>query len=241
MVLLGTIVNVLTIIAGALIGRLLSRQFEKHPRLKEIPNAAMKAISVVVIVIGIDGALESEKPLVLLISMVVGTTIGTIINLDGLLEKFGKAVEKKFVKNKKQGNTGEGEKSFSKAFISTTLTCCVGALAITGALQSGLSGGAEHGLLYTKSVLDFTTALVFSSSFGLGAMAAAIPVFLYQGIIELCASSLSGFLSASMVEISAVGSLVVCALGLNMVGATKIKIANMLPAVFLPIILCIFM
>ena len=248
MPLLGTIVNSLTIIGGSLLGMLLSKLFSKHHRLSSIPDATMKAISIFVIFIGIKGALETQKTIVVLISLVVGTVIGTIINIDALLEKFGLFIEKKFVRNKpkKTGfeelDASKDAKSISKGFVSTTLTCCVGALAIIGALNSGLSGGTDQTILYTKSILDFITALVFASAFGgIGSMLAAIPLFLYQGIIELGASALSGILTGCLTEISATGSIIVIALGLNMIGATRLKIANMLPAIFLPILLCLFM
>ncbi len=245
---LGTIVNCLTVIAGSLIGILLSRMFSKYSRLSTVPDAAMKAISVFVIFIGVKGAIKSDKELVILLSLVVGTVIGTVINIDGLLEKFGSFMERKFVKAKPK-LTGHEEldepklqKSISKGFVSTTLTCCVGALSIMGALNSGLSGGDDQNLLYTKAVLDFITAIVFSSAFGgIGAMLSAIPILVYQGSIELGARALSGVLLSSINEISATGSVIVIALGLNMVGATKIKIANMLPAIFLPIIFCLFL
>ena len=248
MPLLGTIVNCLTILGGSLIGMLLSKLFSKHHRLASIPDAGMKAISIFVIFIGIKGALETQKTIVVLLSLVIGTFIGTIINIDELLEKFGSFIERKFVRNKTQ-KTGFEEldgpregKSISKGFVSTTLTCCVGALAIMGALNSGLSGGENQELLYTKSILDFITALVYSSAFGgIGAMLSIIPLFLYQGTIELCASALSGILTGAINEISATGSIIVIALGLNMIGATKVKIANMLPAIFLPILLCLFL
>ena len=245
---LGTIVNCATVVAGSLLGILLSRVFSKYHRLASIPDAAMKAISVFVIFIGIKGALTSDKDLVILLSLVIGTVIGTVINIDGLLEKFGSFMERKFVRLK-PNLTGHPEldeareqKSISKGFVSTTLTCCVGALAIMGALNSGLTGGENQELLYTKSVLDFISALVFASAFGgVGAMLSAIPIFLYQGAIELGASALQDILVGSINEISATGSIIVIALGLNMVGATKVKIANMLPAIFLPIIFCLFM
>lgn len=246
---LGTIVNCATVVAGALLGILLSRVFSKYSRLSTIPEAAMKAISIFVIFIGVKGALKSEKDLVILLSLVLGTVIGTAIDIDGLLEKFGSFIERKFVKGTpvftEEGN-GENrqanQKSISKGFVSTTLTCCVGALSIMGALNSGLTGGADQELLYTKAVLDFITAIVFASAFGgVGAMLAAVPIFVYQGAIELGASAISDLILNSINEISATGSVIVIALGLNMVGATKIKIANMLPAIFLPIIFCLFM
>lgn len=244
---LGTIVNCLTVIGGSLIGILLSRVFSKYSHLSSIPDAAMKAISVFVILIGIKGAVKSDKELVILLSLVIGTVIGTAIDIDGLLEKFGSFMERKFVKASHSPSHPEldetrPQKSISKGFVSTTLTCCIGALSIMGALNSGLSGGADQNLLYTKAVLDFITAIVFASAFGgIGAMLAAVPIFVYQGSIELGARALSGVLLGSINEISATGSVIVVALGLNMVGATKIKIANMLPAVFLPILFCLFM
>lgn len=246
MPLLGTIVNCATIILGSFLGILLSRVFSKNHRLASIPDAVMKAISLFVIIIGIKGATESEKSIVILVSLVLGTVIGTVLNIDGALERFGSFMERKFVKSPPlvtvENTDKQPAKSISKGFVSTTLTCCVGALAIMGALNSGLSGGENQELLYTKSVLDFVTAIVFSSAFGgIGAMLAAIPVFIYQGGIELGANAISELLMNCIDEISATGSVLVVALGLNMTGATKIKIANMLPSIFLPIILCLFM
>lgn len=245
---LGTIVNCLTIAGGSLLGIFLSKLFSKSHRLASIPDAAMKAISLFVIAIGVKGSMASGKSIVILLSLVIGTVIGTAINIDTLLERFGSFMERKFVKTKPQLtsdtelNEIKNRKSISKGFVSTTLTCCVGALSIMGALNSGLTGGENQELLFTKSVLDFITALVFSSSFGgIGALLSIIPVFIYQGAIELGASALSGLLLGCINEISATGSIIVVALGLNMTGATKIKIANMLPAVFLPILLCLFM
>lgn len=254
MPLLGTLVNALTVIVGSIVGMLLSRLFSKHSRLESIPDSAMKSISVFVVFIGIKDAIsasadmETGRILVVLISTVLGTIIGTAIDIDGALERFGSFMERKFVKSKpnltgfEELDRTRGQKSISRGFVSTTLTCCVGALSIMGALNSGLSGGEDQALLYTKSVLDFITALVFSSAFGgIGAMLSAVPIIIYQGGIELAAGALSGILNGCLNEISATGSIIVIALGLNMVGATKIKIANMLPAIFLPILLCLFM
>lgn len=254
MPLLGTLVNALTVIAGSLIGIFLSRLFSKNHRLASIPDAAMKAISVFVIFIGVKDAISASEDMptvriiVVLISIVVGTVIGTALGIDEALERFGSFIERKFVKSK-PSPTGIEEldeirnrKSISKGFVSTTLTCCVGALSIMGALKSGLSGGADQSLLYTKAVLDFITALVFASAFGgIGAMLSCVPIIIYQGSIELGARALSGILEGCINEISVVGSIIVIALGLNMVGATKIKIANTLPSIFLPILLCLFM
>ena len=248
----GTIVNCLTVIGGSALGMLLSKLFSRYHRLSGVPDAAMKAISVFVIFVGIKGAIGSDKSLVILLSLVIGTVIGTVINIDGLLERFGAYMERRFVKDKprldvreeilNELDEGKSKKSISKGFVSTTITCCVGALSIMGALNSGLSGGADQELLLTKAVLDFITAIVFASAFGgFGAMLSAVPILVYQGAIELGASALSHVLSGCINEISATGSVIVIALGLNMVGATKIKIANMLPALFLPILFTLFL
>ena len=247
MILHSTVINALTIVVGSLAGFFLSKLFDKSRRFKKLPDALMKAISLCVIFIGIKGAFVSENFIIVLISLVVGTTVGTLIKLNTLLTKFGDFVERKLVKKKKTEPTdpnepvtanreGEEQRSFSKAFVATTLTCCVGAMAITGSLNAGM--GIEHDTLYTKSLLDLITAFVYSSAFGIGSVLAAVPVLLYQGIIALGAGALAPVLEASVNEISAVGSIIVLGLGLNMLGATKIKVANMLPAVFLPIILC---
>ena len=168
----GTLANVGSVVVGSLLGLVLARFFDKSRRLRKLPDALMKAISLFVVFIGIRGALQTQKFLVVLISLIVGTTIGSLIKLDDLLKKFGDFMERKLTKKKLPENTLEGfeiteekvEKSFSRAFVSTTLTCCVGAMSITGALTAGLTG--DHSTLYAKSVLDFITAFVYSSSFG---------------------------------------------------------------------------
>ncbi len=243
----GSFLNAGTIVLGSLLGILLSRFFAKSRRLKKLPDALMKAISLCVIFIGIKGAFDSSNFMVVLISLVIGTTIGSLIKIDSLLKRFGDFVENKLIRKKRQNTDsdpnkpitsvdGEDPKSISRAFVTTSLTCCVGAMAITGSLNAGISG--DQSLLITKSVLDLITAFVYSSAFGIGATLASIPVLLYQGAITLFAGSLSGVLNSSINEISAVGSIIILGLGLNMLGATKIKVANMLPSVILPVLLC---
>lgn len=249
MILHSTVINALAIVVGSLAGFFLSKLFDKSRRFKKLPDALMKAISLCVIVIGVKGAIKDDVDfIIVLVSLVVGTTIGSLIKINTLLNKFGDFVERKLVRKKKTEAKdptapvtatpaeGDEKKSFSKAFVATSLTCCVGAMAITGSLNAGM--GIEHTTLYTKSLLDVITAFVYSSAFGIGSALAAVPVLIYQGIIALGADALAPVLSSSATEISAVGSVIVMGLGFNMLGATKIKVANMLPAVFLPIILC---
>jgi len=247
MILLGTTINALAVVVGSLVGVLLSKILKKSSRLAELPQVALKAISLCVIFIGIQGAFDSKKPLVLILSMVTGAIIGTIINLDEGLQKLGTAVEKKFVRNQLppqemfELDDEHAQKNVARAFVSTTLACCVGALTIKAAMESGVSGGSEQTFMYAKIVLDLVTAIVFASSFGMGAALAAIPIFLYQGALELIFYFTGPVMSDYMIaEMSAAGSIIIIALGLNMLGASKIKIANLIPAMFMPILFCLF-
>ena len=247
MILFGTTINALAVVVGSLVGVLLSKVFSRSPRLAEVPQVALKAISLCVIFIGIQGAFDSKKPLVLILSLVVGAVLGTILDIDGGLQKLGAFVEKKFVKKPLppqemfELDESLAQRNVARAFVSTTLACCVGALTITAAMESGLSNGQEQTLMYAKIVLDLVTAIVFASSFGFGAALAAIPIFLYQGALEIIFYySNNAIPSATIDEMSATGSIISIALGLNMLGATKVKIANLIPAMFLPLLFCLF-
>ena len=247
MILVGTAINSGAVIVGALIGMLLSRLLSKSSRLAMLPDVAMKAISLCVIFLGIQGAFDSKQPLVLILSLVTGSILGTIMNIDDGLQRLVSYVERKFVRKQptitgiEEIDSTKPQKSVSKAFVTTTLACCVGALTITAAMESGVSQGENQTLMYAKIVLDFVTAVVFASSFGLGAALAAIPIFLYQGALELIFFLAGPIMSDYMIsEMSAAGSIIIIALGLNMLGATKIKIANLIPAMFMPILFCLF-
>ena len=246
MILLGTTINALSVVVGALLGVVLSKLLSKSSRLADIPQVALKAISLCVIFLGIQGAFDSKKPLVLILSMVTGAIIGTIIDLDGALQKLGAYVEKKYVRKplppQKMFELDEdtAQKSIARAFVSTTLACCVGALTIKAAMESGVSGGDNQTFMYAKIVLDFVTAVVFASSFGYGAALAAIPILLYQGSLELLFYVAGPIMSEYMIaEMSAAGSIIIIALGLNMLGSSKVKIANLIPAMFMPILFCL--
>ena len=246
MILLGTTINALSVVVGALLGVLLTKLLSKSPRLVELPQVALKAISLCVIFLGIQGAFDSRKPLVLILSLVTGSIIGTILNIDEALQKLGAFVEKKFVRNQlpPQGmfelDEEHAQKNVARAFVSTTLACCVGALTIKAAMESGVSGGENQTFMYAKIVLDFVTAVVFASSFGFGAALAAIPIFVYQGALELLFYLAGPIMSDYMIaEMSAAGSIIIIALGLNMLGASKVKIANLIPAMFMPILFCL--
>lgn len=244
MILLGTIVNAAAVVVGSLIGILLTNIITKSKKLATLPDKIMKAIGLVVIYIGIKGTFDNKNTLVLILSIAVGALIGELIDIDKHLNRLGAYVEKKFSKAEydADGNEIVKERGLAKGFVSATLLFCVGAMAITGAIESGLSGGAEQTTLYAKSTLDFISSIVFGATLGIGTALSAICVFLYQGAIELAAGALRPILTEyTIAQMSAAGSLIIFALGLNMIGVTKIKVANLLPAIFLPMLLCLFM
>lgn len=223
--LLGTIANTAAIIGGSLFGLLL-----KGGIPEKINDTVMKGLALFVMLIGISGALKTENMILAILSIVIGGIAGEIIDIDKRLQKFGDIVEKKF--------KGRGGK-ISEAFVTSSLLFCVGAMAIVGSLESGLTG--NHKLLLTKSVLDGVSAIIFTSSMGIGVLLSSAAVFIYQGFITLAASVLKSVLVASVInEMTAVGSLLIIGMGLNMLGTTKIKAANLLPAIFIPVLYQIF-
>lgn len=216
---LGTIVNSLMIIIGAALGMLFKKGIKEGYK-----NTIMDGIGLSVLVIGISNALEFENLVVVIVSIVVGSIIGELIDINKRLNNLGDRLQSKF-KNE-EGN-------FSKGFVTASLVYCVGAMAIVGAIQSGLTG--NHQTLYAKAVLDGITAIIFASTLGIGVMFSSLAVFLYQGTITIFASSLSSILTEIAInEISSVGGILIIAIGINLLGLKEIKIANMLPAIIIP-------
>ena len=224
---LGTIVNCITILLGCLIGFIAKGKIPER-----IGNTIMNGLALCTIYIGISGVLQGNDTLQIIICIAVGALIGEIIDLDKRLEKLGDILEKKVNKKGDKGSIAEG-------FIASSLLFCVGAMAIVGALESGLK--SEHSTLFAKSILDGISSIIFTSTLGIGVIFSVFTVFIYQGGITLCAGVLSGFLSEVVItNMSAVGGILILGLGLNMLKVTKIKIANLLPAIFIPIIFGLF-
>ena len=218
---LGTLVNFSAIIIGSIIGLLL-----KNGVPEKLSNTIMQGLGLCVLLIGISGAIKGSNVLLIIISVVIGGFIGELIDLDNLLQKLGDKIENRF--------KGNGVK-ISEGFVTASLLFCVGSMAIVGALQSGLEG--NHKILFAKSMLDGISSIIFASSLGIGVLLSAFSVLIYQGAITLAASLLKGVLIQSVVtEITAVGSLLIIGLGFNILNITKIKVANLLPSVFIPII-----
>ena len=218
---LGTIVNTLAIIAGSLTGL-----FFKGGIPEKYSKTIMHAIGLAVILIGLKTALKTDDILIIIISLAFGSVIGEMLRIEDRLEGFGKWLGRLV--------SGDNE-GVAKGFVAASLIYCVGAMAIVGSLESGLSG--NHQTLFAKSLLDGIGSILFASTLGIGVLFSAVSVFLYQGAITLAASTLKHFLTPVVVaQMSAIGGLLIMAIGLNLLEIKKLKIGNMLPAIFIPLI-----
>jgi uncharacterized membrane protein YqgA involved in biofilm formation len=225
---LGPLVNTFVIIVCSLVGCFLVRgipeRFEEHIK---------KALGIATIFVGIKGTLENQNVLMLIMSLVIGAIIGELIDIDKWMNRFGLWAERRLGMNKPQASGGKPGHSFSRAFVSASILYCTGSMAIVGSMQSGLQG--NHEILFTKSILDGCMSLVFGASLGIGAAFSALPVLIYQGGIALASQAISAYLTPDIIrEMSAVGSLLITGIGFNFLGTNEIKIANMIPAVFIP-------
>lgn len=219
---LGTFVNVGAIIAGSLIGF-----FFKGKISKKYNTTILQSIGLGVILIGLKSAFKSDDFILIIISLALGSLLGELCKIEFRLEKAGDWLEKNISKETRGG--------FATGFVTATLLFCIGAMAIVGALESGLTG--NHDTLFAKATIDGITALVFASTMGIGVLFSSVSVLFYQGIITLSAVYIKPFLIPEVIsQMSSVGGLLIVALGINMVGKTRIKVGNMLPAVFIPLI-----
>lgn len=231
---LGTIVNFLAVLVCGLLGMLVKRGVPK-----KISDALASAMAICVIYIGIDGALESApalpedsflsgglvKVLIMILSLGIGTLIGELADLDGLVNRLGESLERKFVKDGEQGR-------FAKGFVSCSLLFCVGAMTVNGAFQDAI-GNSD--ILIAKSVIDGIMCFVMASTLGVGCVVSAFFVLGYQGLLTLLGLFIADILPASSISyMSVTGSLIIVLIGTNMLGMTKVKTANMTPAIFLP-------
>ncbi|MGN0714630.1 MAG: DUF554 domain-containing protein [Anaerovoracaceae bacterium] len=226
---IGVLVNTLTVIVGSTIGLLFRKLIPE-----QWTDFIMKGIALCTLYIGIDGALEGTNTLVTIISIAVGALIGAALDLDEKLNRFASGLENRFKKE------GSGGPTIAEGFVTASLLFCIGAMTIVGSLQAGLTG--DNTMLYTKATLDFISSLIFAASLGIGVLFAAAFVLVFQGAIVLVAQAVSPFLTDYVVsEMTCAGSILIIALGLNILGVTNLKVMNFLPAIFLPIVLCLFM
>ncbi|WP_035618437.1 DUF554 domain-containing protein [Lacticigenium naphthae] len=219
----GVIVNTIAIFVGGTIGLFINKGLPK-----KLEKALMQALALSAMYIGMTGLFSGQNTLSIILSLVLGTIIGEIIDLDAKILHLGQKLEEKFPSKDK-------DVSFSKGFVMASLILAVGALSIVGSLQSGLTG--DHSILYTKAVMDGVTSLVLASSLGKGVLFSGFLVFAYQGSITLFAGVLDSILTDPMIQdINAIGSILIFALGLNILGVTNLKIMNFVPAVFVPVL-----
>ncbi|MBP3555505.1 MAG: DUF554 domain-containing protein [Clostridia bacterium] len=228
---LGVFVNTLTVILGTVIG-ILFRKFLPQ----RLGDAVMKGVALCVLYIGISGMLEGTNAIIAILSMACGAIVGTLIDIDKWFNRFADFLQTKLARKKKEGASS----TLAEAFVSSSLLFCVGAMTIVGSLDAGLRG--DNSTLYAKAVLDGISSIFFASSLGFGVLLSAATVFVYQGALVLLAGVLQSVLTNEFIiaEMTCVGSLLIIALGLNMLGITKIKVMNYLPAIFFPILFCQF-
>ena len=221
---LGTIINALAIIGGSLIGLFFRKGIAENYR-----EIIMSGVSLSVVLIGIKSALGSNNLMLVIFSIIIGALIGEFLKIEERLETIGRLLEKRVTA--KSSDTG----SFARGFVTASLVFCVGSMAIVGSLESGLTG--NHQTLFAKSVLDGVTSVIFASAMGLGVMFSSVAVFLYQGMITLTAVFMKNYLvPETITHMSSVGGLLIMALGLNMLKVTTIRVGNLIPGIFLPLV-----
>ncbi len=221
---LGTIVNALAIIAGSLLGLLFSKGIADN--YKEI---ILNGVGLSVVLIGIKSALVSDNLMVVIFSVILGALLGESLKIEKKLENLGAFLEKKV------SSKSDDTKSFARGFVTASLVFCVGSMAIIGSLESGLTG--NHQTLFAKSVLDGVTSIIFASAMGLGVMFSAFAVFVYQGLITITAFFMKSLLvPETIAQMSSVGGLLIMAIGLNMLKVTTIRVGNLIPGIFLPLV-----
>ena len=218
---LGTIVNGVAILIGGILGL-----FFRGRVIDRYNETVMQGVGLAVILIGLKSAFASDDLLLIIISLAVGGLLGEFFGIEARLEQMGNWLEKKFSKN------GSG---ISKGFVTASLIFCVGSMAIVGSMESGLTG--NHTTLYAKSLLDGITSVVFAATMGLGVLFSSASVLIYQGAITLTASVMKQFLLPEVVaQMTSVGGLLILSIGVNILGMAKIKIGNLLPGIFIPLI-----
>lgn len=228
MALFGTIVNSICIVAGSLLGLF----FTKIPeRYKE---TVMHGIGLAVVLIGMQMAFSTEAIIVVLLSLLTGAIIGELFQLEKGLNRLGEWIGSKFTTNNDDFNVAQG-------FVTASLIFVIGAMSVIGALDSGIRG--DHEVLITKGILDGFMALVLTTTLGFGVMLSVMPVFFYQGAIALLATQIDkwlpeAFLNGLIVELTAVGGLLIVAIGLNLLKVVQIRIGNLLPSIIT--VVCIY-
>ena len=221
---LGVFVNVITVLVGSMVGLLFKKGIPER-----VSKAVMIGLGACSLYIGISGSLCGENILILIGSVVLGAITGTLLDIDSAINRLAEKVENKFKKEDKKTSVAEG-------LVTSTLLFCVGSMTVTGSIQAGLTG--DNSILITKATLDLVSSMMLASGLGVGVLLSAGTVFVIQGGLVLLAGVISPFMSAGAInEMTCAGSLLIVMIGTNLMGITKIKVADYLPAiVFAPII-----
>jgi len=229
---IGTLVNIATIFLGSLIGVFFNKLIPQ-----KVKDTVIQGVGLAVILIGLSGAirsnvfvdinnnfkLDSQYTLTLILSLVIGGAVGEIIDIEAHLDSFAKKFEQKL----------SFSGSFAQGFVTATLVFCVGAMAIVGSLEDGISHNPDT--LIAKATLDGISSMIFSSTLGIGVMFSIFPVGIYQGLITFLAVFIAPFLTDAVIaQMSLVGSMLIFCIGLNMLNISKLKVGNLLPAIFMP-------
>ncbi|MBQ2989620.1 MAG: DUF554 domain-containing protein [Clostridia bacterium] len=221
---LGVLINVITVVVGSCIGLLFKKGIPER-----VSQAAMTGLGACTLYIGISGSLCGENVLILIASVVLGAIVGTLLRIDGAINRLANLVETKFKKS-------SGNISIAEGIVSATLLFCVGSMTVTGSIQAGLTG--DNSILITKAMLDLVSSMMLASSLGVGVLLSSVAVFLIQGGLVLLAGLIAPLMTASAInEMTCAGSLLIIMIGTNLMGITKIKVADFLPAIlFAPVI-----
>lgn len=218
---LGTLVNALGIFAGAVLGLIFKKGLPKKWQ-----ETMMSGIAICIVVIGIQMALKTNNIVIVIFSLVIGSILGEIIDIEAGMNKIGKALGK-YLSGNKEGVAAE----IAAGFVNASVLFCSGAMAIVGSIQDGLLG--DHATLFAKATLDGLISLVLTANLGVGVALSALSVGIYQGAITVLAGFIGPYITDAMLaEITGSGGVMIMAIGTNMLHLTKIRIGNMIPAMF---------
>jgi uncharacterized membrane protein YqgA involved in biofilm formation len=223
---MGAIVNAVLVALGGIIGT-----FIKNKLTEKYKVIIMQAVGISVFFVGASGAIAAmirpeANPVLYVLSLALGGIIGTAVGIEEKLHRFGAFIEKKFAK---------GDSSFSRSFVHASLLFCVGTMAVLGAIESGIQG--KHDILYVKGIVDSILAVIIAATSGAGVIFSSVSILLYEGALTLLAGVFAAYVTPDMTrEIAIVGGIIVAAIGLDLLEIKKIKVANLLPAVFIPVI-----
>ncbi len=226
---IAVLVNTVAVLAGSIIGILFRN------RLKEsLRNSVMKALGLCTLLIGVMSAVETQELLGVIVCMVLGTLLGELLRIDDRIENAGDAIKGKLLKGRPGGS---GMESFTDGFVSASILFCIGSMTIVGSLEAGIR--QNYSILFAKSTMDFISSMAFGAAMGYGVTCSAAFVLVFQGALVLLSAWIGSALSDAVVtEMSAVGGVILMGMALNLLGCTRerIRVANMLPAIFLPIL-----